>query len=323
MGWLPVWLRLAAPFAGLVNAAARRPALASLAKRLGGIAPERQIPPLAKETFVRWFRHRPATALPDDAPRVLLWPDTFTNGFDPDLGRDAVAVLESLGYRVEVPDKPVCCGLTWVSTGQLGVAKQVLRRTIRALKPWLDAGVPVVGLEPSCTALFRGELTELLPGDPDAAALARRTTTFAELLANHTGDFEVRNPGQRALVQVHCHQHADLGYTADQEVLRALGVDAEVLDSGCCGLAGNFGFEKGHYEVSMACAERVLLPAVRAADEEVAVLADGFSCRTQIRQAGEREPVHLAQIAARALGVGSGGGESPPSAQEPPGEGDI
>ncbi|WP_020574685.1 FAD-binding and (Fe-S)-binding domain-containing protein [Actinopolymorpha alba] len=316
MGFLPLWLRLAAPFARLINAATRVRPLAALAKKLGGIAPERDIPAFAPRTFVRWFRRRPAPAkvLPADAPRVLLWPDSFTNAFDPDLGMDAVAVLESLGYRVEIPDRPVCCGLTWVSTGQLGVAKRVLRRTLKTLKPWLDAGVPVVGLEPSCTALFRGELTELLPDDADAATLKRQTKTFAELLAERAGDLDVRRPGQRALVQVHCHQHADLGFTADRRVLAALGVEAEVLDSGCCGLAGNFGFEKGHYDVSMACAERVLLPAVRAADDGTVLLADGFSCRTQVRQAGEREPAHLAQIAARALGVDADSRESRPPA---------
>ena len=163
----------------------------------------------------------------------------------------------------------------------------------------------MVGLEPSCTALFRGELAELLPDDANAARLQAQTTTLAELLASRTDDFVVRQPGQRALVQVHCHQHADLGFAADAEVLAALQVEAEVLDSGCCGLAGNFGFETGHYDVSMACAERVLLPAVRSAADEVAVLADGFSCRTQVRQAGEREPLHLAQLAAQALGVSS------------------
>ncbi|MGW5365855.1 FAD-binding and (Fe-S)-binding domain-containing protein [Actinopolymorpha pittospori] len=308
MGFLPLWLRLSAPFAKAVNALAKVRPLANLAKKVGGIAPERAIPEFAPATFLRRFRSRPAPAraLPADAPRVLLWPDSFTNAFDPDLGMDAVEVLESLGYRVEVPDGPVCCGLTWVSTGQLGVAKRVLRRTLKTLKPWLDAGVPVVGLEPSCTALFRGELTDLLPDDADAATLRASTKTFAELLADRTEEFDVRRPGQRALVQVHCHQHAELGFTSDRKVLAALGVEAEVLDSGCCGLAGNFGFEKGHYEVSMDAAERVLLPAVRAADSEVVMLADGFSCRTQVRQAGEREPAHLAQIAARALGVGSG-----------------
>ncbi|MEQ4208405.1 FAD-binding and (Fe-S)-binding domain-containing protein [Actinopolymorpha sp. B9G3] len=310
MGFLPLWLRMAAPFARVANAAARVRALAAVAKKLGGITPEREIPPLADTTFVRTFRRRRAAAeaQPVDAPRVVLWPDTFTNAFDPQIGMDAVAVLESLGYRVEVPTKRVCCGLTWVSTGQLGIAKRVLRQTLATLQPWLDDGVPVVGLEPSCTALFRGELTDLLPGDPRAARLRDQTTTFAELLAGHTDDVVVRTPDIRALVQVHCHQHAELGFAADTAVLEALRVKADVLDSGCCGLAGNFGFEKGHYDVSMACAERVLLPAVRSADTEVAVLADGFSCRTQVRQAGEREPVHLAQLAARALGVGSGSG---------------
>jgi FAD/FMN-containing dehydrogenase/Fe-S oxidoreductase len=311
MGFLPLWLQMAAPVARVANAAARMRPLAGVAKKLGGITPEREIPPLADTTFVRAFRRRRAgKALPVDAPRVVLWPDTFTNAFDPQIGMDAVAVLESLGYRVEVPSKRVCCGLTWVSTGQLGVAKRVLRRTLATLQPWLDDGVPVVGLEPSCTALFRGELTDLLPHDAHAARLRELTTTFGELLAHHTEDFVVGTPGLRALVQVHCHQHAELGFAADTAVLEALKVKADVLDSGCCGLAGNFGFEKGHYDVSMACAERVLLPAVRAADTEVAMLADGFSCRTQVRQAGEREPVHLAQVAARALGVGSAhGGE--------------
>ncbi|MGH3488960.1 MAG: FAD-binding and (Fe-S)-binding domain-containing protein [Actinopolymorphaceae bacterium] len=311
MGFLPLWLRMAAPFARVANAAARVRPLAAFAKKLGGITPERDIPALARETFVRTFRrHRAAAeALPADAPRVVLWPDTFTNTFDPQIGMDAVAVLESLGYRVEVPSKRVCCGLTWVSTGQLGVAKRVLRRTLATLQPWLDDGVPVVGLEPSCTALFRGELTDLLPDDAPASRLRELTTTFAELLAGHTEDFVVRTPDLRALVQVHCHQHAELGFAADTTVLEALRVKADVLDSGCCGLAGNFGFERGHYDVSMACAERVLLPAVRSADDETAVLADGFSCRTQVRQAGEREPVHLAQLAARALGVGSASAE--------------
>jgi Fe-S oxidoreductase len=172
------------------------------------------------------------------------------------------------------------------------------------MRPWLAEGVPVVVLEPSCAAALRADLPELLPADAGATDLAGAVRTFAEVLAEHTDELADRSDralGLRALVQVHCHQHADLGADDDRAVLAALGVDATVLDSGCCGLAGNFGFEKGHYDVSMACAERVLLPAVREADAEVAVLADGFSCRTQLRQAGQREPVHLAQLAARAL----------------------
>ena len=238
-------------------------------------------------------------------PRLLLWPDTFTNHFDPGIAADAAAVLEALGYAVELPPRPVCCGLTWTTTGQVDAARRVLRRSLRAIEPWLADGVPVVGLEPSCTAALRADGPELLPDEPLATRLADGVRTFAEVLAGHADALADRvvEPGQRALVQVHCHQYAELGVDADRTVMAALGIDAEVLDSGCCGLAGNFGFEKGHYAVSMACAERVLLPAVRAAAPDVAVLADGFSCRTQLRQAGTREPVHLAQLAARALGL--------------------
>jgi Fe-S oxidoreductase len=305
-----------------------------VAKRLGGIAPERAIPPVARRPFTRGGRPargvrkatfmargdrkvaflarlRPEVArAPGESagrPRLLLWPDTFTNHFDPGVAADAVAVLEALGYAVELPSRTVCCGLTWTTTGQVGAARRVLRRSLRAIEPWLAAGVPVVGLEPSCTAALRADGPELLPDEPLAARLAQGVRTFAEVLADH-GDAlraAVVAPGQRALVQVHCHQHAELGTEADQAAMAALGIEAEVLDSGCCGLAGNFGFEQGHYAVSMACAERVLLPAVRAADPDVAVLADGFSCRTQLRQAGTREPVHLAHLAARALGLRS------------------
>lgn len=307
MGALPRWLRLLRrlPFAvRLANAAARVPALAALAKWVAGIAPERDLPPLAPHPFCR-----DVSARLGSERRVVLWPDTFTEHFDPAVGNAAVAVLEVLGYRVEVPDGRVCCGLTWYSTGQLGPARRVLRRSLKRLRPWLAAGVPVVGLEPSCLAALRAEAGELLPGDPWAEALAGSVRTFAEVLAGHLDELRARvvEPGPRALVQVHCHQHADLGTDADRAVLAALGVRAEVLDSGCCGLAGNWGFERGHHEVSMACAERVLLPAVRAADPDDVVLADGFSCRTQLRQAGvdgpAAMPVHLAQLAARALGL--------------------
>jgi Fe-S oxidoreductase len=216
-------------------------------------------------------------------------------------------VLERLGYTVELPPREVCCGLTWTSTGQVDTARRVLRRSLRTIAPWLEQGVPVVGLEPSCTAALRSDARELLPDEPLVGRLRDGVRTFAEVLVEHTDALAgaVTGERQRALVQVHCHQHAELGTDADRAAMAALGIDAEVLDSGCCGLAGNFGFEEGHYEVSMACAERVLLPAVRAADAGTEVLADGFSCRTQLRQAGTREPVHLAQLAARALGVGS------------------
>ncbi|MGH3568013.1 MAG: FAD-binding and (Fe-S)-binding domain-containing protein [Pseudonocardia sp.] len=343
MGALPRWLRLVgrlpARVVDALNAAARGP-LAAVAKRLGGLAPERPVPPIARRPFTRASAARrrsrgPGGNLlvmgkrslvdlltrpsardqrggrasgragrPAGRGRVLLWPDTFTNHFDPGIAADAVAVLESLGYAVELPPRAVCCGLTWTSTGQVDAARRVLRRSLRTIQPWLAAGVPVVGLEPSCTVALRSDAPELLPDEPLVAALATGVRTFAEMLAAHLDELSpaVVTAGRRALVQVHCHQHAEIGFADDAAVLAALGIEAEVLDSGCCGLAGNFGFEKGHYAVSMACAERVLLPAVRAAAPDVAVLADGFSCRTQLRQAGTREPVHLAELAARALG---------------------
>jgi FAD/FMN-containing dehydrogenase/Fe-S oxidoreductase len=314
MGHLPRWLRLATAVPGLprlANALARRPALATIAKRLGGIAPQRDIPELAPRPLRRLVGARPAH--PDsEKPRLLLWPDTFTSAFDPDLALDAIAVLEHLGYRVELPPNGVCCGLTWVSTGQLGTARAILRRSLAALKPWLDDGVPIVGLEPSCTAALSGDAEHLL-GNTEDADDARRleasTRTFAAILAEHTEELARGTSGDReALVQIHCHQYAEAGFDADRAVLDALGVRAEVLDEGCCGLAGNFGFEEGHYEVSTACAERGLMPAVRAAGPDTAVLADGFSCRTQIRQLENEghEPVHLARLAAECLGLRSG-----------------
>ncbi len=304
MGALPRWMhmvgRLPAGAVRALNRMAQVPALAAVAKKAGGIAPERAIPPIAPRSFMRSWRG----SRPGSRGRLLLWVDTFTDHFDPEIAACAVAVLESLGYSVELPPNEVCCGLTWVSTGQVSTAQKVLRRSLRAIEPWLTDGVPVVGLEPSCTAALRADGQELLPAEPLAKALAGGVRTFAELLAEHADELRSLASGtSKALVQLHCHQHADLGSEADRTVMAALGIDAQVLDSGCCGLAGNFGFEKGHYEVSMAAAERVLLPAVRAAAPDVEVLADGFSCRTQLRQAGTREPVHLAQLAARALGL--------------------
>ncbi|MER5863056.1 FAD-binding and (Fe-S)-binding domain-containing protein [Kitasatospora sp. NPDC002040] len=292
MGWLPLTLRLAALAPGPVNRLFRSRA-AALLKRLGGIDHRRELPPLPAETFEHWFRRRPATGT--GGPTVLLWPDTFTNRLDPAPARAAVEVLEHFGYTVRLPDGPVCCGLTWHSTGQLGTAKRVLRRSLRSVPP----GLPVLVLDPSCTAALREELPRLL--GPAAGDLPGRVRTLAEFL-DAEGVELPRLDGTRAVTQTHCHQHAVLGTAADRRLDGALGLANEVLDSGCCGLAGNFGFERGHYEVSVAAAERVLMPAVRAADPATVLLADGFSCRTQIAQLGHgRRAVHLAELLRDAL----------------------
>lgn len=304
MGWLPVWARLAGRAPRAINAVTSSP-LAPLLKRAGGIAPERPIPRFAPQTFVSSWRRRPAWSRPaaaQDREPVLLWPDCFSNSFHPSVAGAAVRVLEDAGFDVRVPTEPLCCGLTWVSTGQLHTAKMVLRRTVAVLRDDLRHGIPVVGLEPSCTAVFRSDGMELLPGDEDMRRLAKQTRTLAELLTERAPDWAPPRLDVHALVQTHCHQHAIMGADADTALMRAAGIDADRLGSGCCGLAGNFGFENGHYQVSRAAGERVLLPRVRHADPDTVILADGFSCRTQIEQGDTgRTALHLAELLAGGL----------------------
>ncbi|OBI19668.1 dimethylmenaquinone methyltransferase [Mycobacterium sp. E2327] len=301
MGWIPLWARLAAVAPRALNTVAHAPGSSTLLKKVGGIDLQRELPRFADERFTAWFRQHTPAAAPARG-RVVLWPDSFVNNFEPDVGKAAVAVLEAAGFEVEVPQRTVCCGLTWISTGQLKVAKRVLRRTLTTLRPALRTSTPVVVLEPSCAAVFRSDLPELLFGDEDAHRLAKQTRTLGELLAEKAPDWEPPQIGAHAVVQQHCHQHAILGYTKDRKMLADAGVDVDVLDAGCCGLAGNFGFEKGHYDVSVACAEDKLIPALRDADADALVLADGFSCRTQIRAlATDRRPMHVAQVLAGAL----------------------
>jgi len=230
---------------------------------------------------------------------VLLWVDTFTDCFTPEVGQAAVRVLEAAGYAVRITSEPVCCGLTWISTGQLDGARRQLRRSLDALDAAIAAGTPVVGLEPSCTAVLRGEITELLPGDPRAARAKAATRTLAELLAATAGWEPPDLSGVRAVAQPHCHHHAVMGWHADSALLARAGAEATVV-GGCCGLAGNFGVERGHYDVSKAVAEAALLPAVRSAPDAV-VLADGFSCRTQLDQLARVGGIHLAQLLASRL----------------------
>jgi Fe-S oxidoreductase len=315
MGWLPLWSRLAALTPRMVNRLTSS-GLAGLLKRVGGIAPERAFPRFAGQPLTAWFRRRGRPAGTGTRGKVVLWPDSFTTYLSPEVGRAAVRVLEAAGFEVVLPGGSVCCGLTWISTGQLGVAKRVLRHSLGVLDDHLRAGIPVVGLEPSCTAVFRHEAPDLLPGDERAERAKKLTHTLAELLAAYAPDWRPPTVGTKALVQGHCHQHSVMGFEADSALMRAAGIDAEVPDSGCCGLAGNFGFERGHYEVSQAAGERVLLPAVRAADPTTAIVADGFSCRTQIGQGTGRAALHLAQVLAAALDAGDDREGGPDSAGE-------
>jgi Fe-S oxidoreductase len=289
LGWLPRWARLASRAPRLSNAALRRRTPARIAKRLGGIDPRRPLPEFASQTFRAWFASRaPAAGTP-----VLLWVDTFTNHFTPAVGQAAVRVLERAGYSVRITETPVCCGLTWISTGQLDGARRRLRHSLDALAA--HDGVPIVGLEPSCTAVLRSDLVELLPGDRRAVRVQAATTTLAELLRGTEGWAPPQLDGVQGVAQPHCHHHAVMGWEADTALLADAGADIHAV-GGCCGLAGNFGVERGHYDVSVAVAETALLPAVRAASENAVVLADGFSCRTQLDQLAGRRAIHLAEL---------------------------
>jgi FAD/FMN-containing dehydrogenase/Fe-S oxidoreductase len=306
LGWLPLAARAVSRLrlAPVVNAATHTPLLHAAAVKLGGLE-DREVPLFAGQTLQQWFAaHQPS----GDGHRgmVMLWPDTFTNYFHPHVGQAAVEVLESAGWQVKLPEQPLCCGLTWISTGQLATGKKILKQTVDALAEHVRGGGYVVGLEPSCTSVFRGDAEELFPGDQDVLRLADHTKTLAELLTEHTPGYQPPSLRRPVRAQVHCHQHAVLKWDADEELLANAGADVEHLETGCCGLAGNFGFQAGHGEVSRAIAERALLPKVREAVPGAVILADGFSCRTQIHEldSGGREAMHLAELLATAGSLG-------------------
>ena len=309
MGLIP-WVARAASLAPrLVNLAARAPGISALVKLAAGIAPEREIPAFAPETFKAWFaRRRERADLPADAPRVVLFADTFNNHFHPGTAKAAVAVLQEAGFRVSVPGPPLCCGRPLYDFGMLDLAARQLRRILRILGPEVRKGIPVVVLEPSCAAVFRDELRNLFPADEDARRLSESTLLLSELLRNHAPGWAPPRLSRSAVVQAHCHHRAVIGIDDERALLDSMGLDVDVLDSGCCGMAGSFGFERGdHYAVSVAAGERVLLPAVRSAPKETIVVADGFSCREQIAQRTDRRALHLAEVLRLAADFGPDG----------------
>jgi FAD/FMN-containing dehydrogenase/Fe-S oxidoreductase len=292
MGLIDRWARLGSLAPRAVNAVTGSPVLSTRVKRLAGVAPERQVPRFAPQTFRRWNRRRRVAT---GGSRVILWADTFNDHFHPAVLAAAVEVLEAAGFAPVVPDRPLCCGRPLYDFGMLARAKRYLQRILRALGDDIRDGVPVVGLEPSCISVFRDELRNLFPTDLDAKRLSEQSFLLSEFLDRERFR-PPRKLGRKALVQLHCHHKSVLSTTAEERLLDALGLDAEILDSGCCGMAGSFGFERAKYDVSEAIGERVLLPAVRDADERTLIVADGFSCREQVRQATGRTPVHLSQV---------------------------
>ena len=320
LGWLPRWARLAGGMPRFVNGVLGVPWIAKAVLWAGGMDTRRKVPEFAEIPFRTWWKRgwashgvpglgagqkpgdRPA---PGERPKVVLWADSFSDALAPSVPQAAVKVLTDAGYDVVVPDQQACCGLTWISTGQLDGARRRLSSLLSVLGPYAVNGIPILGLEPSCTAVLRSDLLDLFPDDPRAKAVAEATRTLAELLTSPD-----TAPGARwqvpdlsdvtAVVQPHCHQHSVMGFSADEALLRAAGAEITVL-AGCCGLAGNFGMQKGHYDVSVAVAENALLPALRERTEGAEFIADGFSCRTQAVQLEGVEGKALVEVIAERL----------------------
>jgi Fe-S oxidoreductase len=296
-GFIDRWARLASAMPNVVNAVTQAPVLSHAAKWAANVSPRRRIPRFASRTFVHWFQSRPKRAAGAARIRVLLWPDTFNNHFFPETLAAAVGVLEDVGCDVVIPGRPVCCGRPLYDFGFLSHAKRYLGRVLDTLDTELAAGTVVVGIEPSCVSVFRDEAMNLLPHDERARRLHAQTVTLDDFLAKRLREGGRLPPLERkVLVHAHCHHRAIMKTAGLEAVLEAMGVDYTMLDSGCCGMAGAFGFERDKFDVSIAVGERVLLPAVRAAPAETVILADGFSCREQISQTTNRRAVHLAEL---------------------------
>lgn len=306
MGRIHLWSRLAAIAPGAVNFLTHAPLLNQIAKFVAGVHPKRGIPSFARQTFKQWFAERGPRN--QDKPRVILWADTFNNYFHPRTSQAAVEVLEAAGFRVAVPKKNFCCGRPLYDWGMLGAAKAALREILDTLKEPIEAGAPVVVLEPSCASVFRDELINFFPNDEDARRLSEQTFLLSEFLQKKAPHFDLPRLKRKAVAHGHCHHKSLMKMDDEEAVFEKMGLDFEILDSGCCGMAGAFGFERGdHYDVSVKCGERVLLPAVRAADKDTIIITDGFSCREQIGQMTGRRALHLAQVIQLAMREGAGG----------------
>lgn len=303
-GMIDRWARLAAHAPKLVNALTHTPGLDTLAKGITGMPQQRSVPKFASPTFKHWFTARQPAA--QSGQPVILWADTFTNYFHPHVAQAAVRVLEAAGCNVRVPRQHLCCGRPLYDFGMLKRARDYLQEVMHSLRESIEEGIPIVGLEPSCVAVFRDELPNLFPDSELAHRFHVQTYTLAEYLEQKT-DWKPPQYDAKALVHAHCHHKSVLTTQPDRNLLDAMGLDYKWLDSGCCGMAGSFGFDRHKYSVSIDVGELVLLPAVRETDTETLVITDGFSCREQIAQTTDRKALHLAEVMARALDANAAG----------------
>jgi FAD/FMN-containing dehydrogenase/Fe-S oxidoreductase len=304
MGRIHQVARIGALAPSLANLITHAPLIAPAAKAMAGIAQQREIPRFARQTFVSWLRARGHSKR--QKQRVLLWPDTFNNYFRPHTAIAATQVLEAAGFEVVIPDKPLCCGRALYDWGWLDTARKLWRRTLATLHREIAAGTPLIGLEPACLTSFKDELVNLFPNDSEARRLSDQSIFFSDFLAGKAAPHAADRVRKKALVHIHCHQHAVIKKKGERKLLDQLGLDYEILASGCCGMAGAFGFDADKYDISRTIGERVLLPAVRAADADAAIVANGFSCREQIEQGTGRRTLHIAEILAREMGLAPG-----------------
>lgn len=299
-GFIHRWAHLASLAPRLANSLSQAPGVHDIVRWAARLAPERQLPRFAPQSFQRWHARRPAVDV--TGPEVILWPDTFCNYFHPEIAQAAVAALEQIGFRVTVPRSNMCCGRPLYDYGFLDAARSWLRDIILKLRSAIEFGLPVIVLEPSCAAVFKDELVNLFPDDRLAVQLSKQTFLLSEFLEQHVPNLKVPQLGGQAIVHGHCHQKALVGFESEKHLLKRMGLMLSEPELGCCGMAGSFGFEEGeHYSVSRTCGERALLPAVRGAGHETLIIADGFSCREQIRQCTSRSALHTAQVLHNAL----------------------
>jgi FAD/FMN-containing dehydrogenase/Fe-S oxidoreductase len=298
-GHIDWWAAIAARMPRLVNLCSSIRPIAGPLQAAVGVAPARRLPRFATETFQRWMERHPPRS---EGRPVVLWSDTFTNYFHPEVGRAAVQVLERLGYHVTVPPQ-TCCGRPLYDFGLLESAREHLQSVFATLAGAVTGHIPIVVLEPSCFAVFRDEARNLSGDRPIARAVSDRVVLFDDFVRPHFDRADLPPVSREALVHIHCHQQALAGREATAAACAAADVNARILDAGCCGMAGSFGFDRKHYAVSLDIGERVLLPAVRQASADTLIVANGFSCREQIRHATGRRAHHFAEVVARAIGA--------------------
>jgi FAD/FMN-containing dehydrogenase/Fe-S oxidoreductase len=313
MGFIDKWAALGSRVPSFTNLAMRMPGISALLKRVGGVTEHRDLPMFPEQSFKQWLQSNPPNNALTVKGDVILWADTFNNYFMPHTAQAALEVLEDAGYRVHVPQQHLCCGRPLYDFGLLKEAKAYLRNILRVLEPDIINGTPIVCLEPSCASVFRDELRNLFPNDDLAVKLSQQVFLFADFLKDagyrpaplrilqNSGKSNEESRALKTVVHGHCHHKALWSMAPEKDLLEHAGLQPEVLDSGCCGLAGSFGYEREHHDISMQIGERVLLPEVRKADPDTIVVADGFSCRQQIAHGSSRKAMHTAEVLQMAL----------------------